>query len=159
MFVYRSNLQPKLRIQGFFFLVSFISVNGYCTVVFPHTHTLSSQPANQPRTQIRTVMLCKEFAVSAHQSAFNPPRFTQMSQPSGGKGESLLGSQIICKEKKRQQKAKPILNIFSPPTQTHQQNYFWYHDQNQNNFTTSVSLLKFIRCVRSFLLSRAQKNR
>lgn len=135
MFISILNLLTKVRIQClwvffFFFKCIFINVNVYCPVgIFG---SLSLQPFNQPRTQIRTVMLRQEFTVSTHQSAFNPPRFTQMSQPSGAKGGSLLGStdhEIICKVKKTiESKANAMYFLPSSSplkhTNTHSQNYF-----------------------------------
>ena len=83
-------------------------VHGDCTVEWEFCalgHPISSGPRLGLSSCVRTL--------SAHWSAFNPPRFSQMSQPSGGKGASLLGStdhKLLSKEKDNNR--KQLINIW-----------------------------------------------
>ena len=84
------------------------SVHGDCTVGWEFGalgHPISSGPTLGLSSCVRTL--------STHWSAFNPPRFSQMSQPSGGKGASPLGStdhKLLSKEKDNNR--KQLINIW-----------------------------------------------
>lgn len=83
-----------------------------CTVTAPcdeNSVPVDIQSGRDPDWDCQAVSGC---AASAHQSAFNPPRLSQMSRPSGGKGASPLGStdhKLLSKEKDNNR--KQLINI------------------------------------------------